>query len=377
MNWTELKLKISQYCTPPGNGVFAVSSGKDKRAILHKAYYQTTDDKTVQKLWMENLDQYPLNNGVTMIGIPSDAGGGIMRGANWGPLYLRQTLVSLRDELPMFDLGDIRVNPHFVDDKYLNQETLKSCRRSMYGDENSKLPISPLSITSDLVKNLYQVFPHKRIFAIGGDHSVSYPLVQEYLKFKKLLNKKAAIIHFDAHTDLLSERLGVDLTFGSWAGNILAELGDPSLLIQVGIRASGKTKEHWKNTLGVSQFWAKEIQDAGIAKISEEIVAFLKSKQIEELYVTFDVDALSSEYVSATGTPEPGGLSPHEPMYLLQELYEHFAITGADLVEIAPLVRTENTSGMSSVEPESTLMIASQFATFLIGALYGKPHGHR
>lgn len=370
MSWTELKQKIFTYCTPPGNGVFAISSGKEKRAELHRAYFQTTDDDQVQKLWRGSLDQFPLSSAVTMIGIPSDAGGGIMRGANWGPLYLRQTLVSLRDELPYFDLGDIKVNPHFVDDKYLNTLTLKNCRRSMYGDENSSLPVSPLSITNDLVKNLYSLFPHKRIFALGGDHSVSFPLIQEYLKFKKAQNKKVAIIHFDAHTDLLSERLGVDLTFGSWAGNILAELSDPSLLIQVGIRASGKTKEHWQKTLGVTQFWASEIHTQGIAKISTEILTLLKSKNVDELYVTFDVDALSSEYVSATGTPEPGGLSPHEPMYLLQELYDHFPITGADLVEVAPLVRAENASSMS-VEPESTLMIASQFITFLIGALHG------
>lgn len=371
MNWKDLKNRITQYCTPPGNGVYAISSGKDKKAQLHQAYFQTTDEAAVNHLWQTSLDQYPLNSGVTIIGIPSDAGGGIMRGANWGPLYLRQTLIGLRDELPLFDLGDIRVNPHFVDDKYLNDETLKNCRRSMYGDENSLLPVAPLSITSDLVKNLYQLFPHKKIFGIGGDHSVSFPLVNEYLKLKKTQNKKVAIIHFDAHTDLLSERLGVDLTFGSWAGNILKELADPSLLIQVGIRASGKTKDHWQKTLGVTQFWSDEIQTQGISKISEQIVALLRSKHVEELYVTFDVDALSSEYVSATGTPEPGGLSPHEPMYLLQELHDNFKITGADLVEIAPLVRSDNKQQMN-VEPDSTLMISSQFATFLIGSLYGK-----
>ena len=43
-----------------------------------------------------------------------------------------------------------------------------------------------------------------------------------------------------------------------------------------------------------------------------------------------------------------------------------------DLVEIAPLVRPEMVSSMS-IEPESTLMIASQFASFLIGTLAPKP----
>ena len=62
-----------------------------------------------------------------------------------------------------------------------------------------------------------------------------------------------AIIHFDAHTDLLTERLGIDLCFGSWCTHILEDLNSPSHLVQLGIRSSGKTKSHWENTFGVKQ----------------------------------------------------------------------------------------------------------------------------
>ena len=45
----------------------------------------------------------------------------------------------------------------------------------------------------------------------------------------------------------------------------------------------------------------------------------------------------------ATGTPEPDGLAPHEPILILQELTENFPITGADMVEVAPFI-SHNTS---------------------------------
>ena len=74
---------------------------------------------------------------------------------------------------------------------------------------------------------------------------LSYPLTKAYLKAKREQGKRTAIIHFDAHTDLLVERLGIDLCFGSWCTHILEFLPAPHHLIQFGIRSSGKPKSHW------------------------------------------------------------------------------------------------------------------------------------
>ena len=60
--------------------------------------------------------------------------------------------------------------------------------------------------------------------------SVSYPLTKAYLTAKKKQGKRAAIIHFDAHTDLLVERLGIDLCFGSWCTHILDDLHEKTSL---------------------------------------------------------------------------------------------------------------------------------------------------
>ncbi len=362
-SWNELKNKMQLYLTVPGNGVYTVHTAKDKKDRLFKKLYGSLDN--VEQDWIHSLEQIPRQQ-TLILGIPSDAGGGIQRGANWGPLYLRDYLLSGGDDLMAFDVGDVRVIPHLLHDKYLNDETIKRCRKALYHDELIKLPVSPLSIAYDFSKSMHEVFPHKNIFSIGGDHSASYPVVRSFLEAKKKAGIKAALIHFDAHTDLLEERLGIDICFGTWTSQVIPFLESPQHLIQLGIRSSGKDRGHWENKFHHKQYWTHELVGNLAQSASDEIIAHLKKLNVEEIYISFDVDCLDESYAGATGTPESGGLSPFEPMLIMQNLFEHFKITGADIMEIAPQVKA---SHIKQIEPETTLMVSSQIATFLIQAL--------
>ncbi len=364
----EFLSKIKHYMTPPGEGVFTVHTASDKRQSLQKKMYgpDAVAHKRVRAIWEESLEKtLPLSNCV-ILGIPSDCGGGIQRGANWGPLYLRESLINSRENLKAYDIGDVRVVPHLLHDKYLNQETIENCRLALYQNKKVNLPVSPLSIAYDFAKNFHQQFPAKNLFMIGGDHSVSYPMVRAYLEAKKIQGKKVALIHFDAHTDLLEERMGIDLCFGTWTSQILPYLESPQHLVQLGIRASGRDRGHWETKFGCMQIWSEEIIAKGAGVIAEQVIAHLKNLAIEEIYISFDIDCLDQEYAGATGTPEPKGLSPHEPMLIMQSLFENFKITGSDIVEIAPLVRAPY---IKQIEPETTLLVASSLATFLIQAM--------
>ena len=360
--------KIKLYMTPPGEGVFTVHTASDKKFNLQKKMYgpEAVAENKVRSIWEESLTKtLPLSKCV-IFGIPSDSGGGIQRGANWGPLFLREALINSRDELRAYDIGDVRVVPHLLHDKYLNEETIKNVRRSLYADDSLKLPVSPLSIAYDFATNFHQQFPTKSLFMIGGDHSVSYPMVRAYLEAKKEQGKKVALVHFDAHTDLLEERLGIDLCFGTWTSQIIPYLESSEHLIQIGIRASGKERGHWEKKFGHHQYWASEVFLRGPELIALEIVDHLKKLGVEEIYISFDIDCLDQEYAGATGTPEPEGLSPHEPMVIMQTLFEHFKITGSDMVEIAPMVKAPQ---IKQIEPETTLLVASALSTFLIQAM--------
>jgi len=363
----EFKNRMKLYLTPPGDGVFTVHTAKDKKDALKKKLFgnESVENQTYKAIWENNINEELAKASLILLGIPSDTGGGIQRGANWGPLYLREALLQSYEEIKIFDIGDVFVNPHLLDDKYLNQETIDLCRLAQYGDEKIHLPVSPLSIAYDFANHFHEIYKSKKIFAIGGDHSVSYPLVRAYLESKKRLNKKVALIHFDAHTDLLKSRLGIDRCFGTWTSQIMPFLDSPKHLIQLGIRSSGKDRQHWEQTFKHTQIWSDEIKH-NPEKVASKVVAELKSLGIEEVYISFDIDCLDESYAGATGTPESKGLSPHEPMVIMQSLYENFKITGADIVEIAPLVKHPH---LKQMEPETTLMVASQLSTFLIQAM--------
>ncbi|MDO9182827.1 MAG: arginase family protein [Bacteriovorax sp.] len=360
--------KLKHYLTPPGEGVFTVHTASDKRIHLQNKMYgpDAVKENKVREIWEESLSKtLPLSKCV-IFGIPSDCGGGIQRGANWGPLYLRESLINGREDLRAYDVGDVRVVPQLLHDKYLNEETIKKVRQSLYQSETINLPVSPLSIAYDFATSFHQQFPTKSIFMIGGDHSVSYPMVRAYLEAKKAQGKKVALIHFDAHTDLLDERMGIDICFGTWTSQIIPFLESPSHLVQIGIRASGKERGHWEKKFGHVQYWASEVFAKGPDSVADEIVTHLKKLEVEEIYVSFDIDCLDASYAGATGTPETGGLSPHEPMVIMQTLFENFKITGSDIVEIAPMVKPPQ---IKQIEPETTLLVANALSTFLIQAM--------
>ncbi len=360
-SWPKLRSKIQQCLCPPGNGVFTVNTAKERKERLHQAIFgQSTD---IENLWHQSIDNLPQSGNAVILGIASDCGGGILRGANWGPLFVRSTLLEQYPELTAFDMGDIRVVPHLLHDKYLNDATISNCRKALYQNEASEYAVSPLTITEDVLHDFYAEFPKKGVFGIGGDHSVSYPLTKAYLQAKKKQGTRAAIIHFDAHTDLLVERLGIDLCFGSWCTHILDDLHANNHLIQVGIRSSGKPKSHWESTFGVKQHWAHEVREQGVDVIIQNILAQLKDENIDELYVSFDIDALDDSVASATGTPEPDGLYQSEAMAILRALASQYPITGADMMEIAPFT---DSSGLGAVSRDKTLTAGAEISAFLI-----------
>ena len=352
---------LSELLTLPGNGVFTVHTAREKKERLFKAYYGTTKIEGASTKWMNSLGKLNPKK-PWVIGVPSDNGGGIQRGANWGPLAIRQELLNERKSFT--DLGDIRVIPHLLHDKYLNQDTIKACQKALYGKVN-KLPVSPLSMAEKCLHEIYKKHPGARIFGLGGDHSVSYPLVKTWLASRKKLSQ-AALLHFDAHTDLLDRRLGIDLCFGTWTYQILDLLASRDHLLQIGIRSSGKDKKYWKSQLGVEQIWAEEVKERGIAKIADQIVSHYHSLGITELYVSFDIDALDEKYAAATGTPEKNGLLPSDCAVLLRLLKKEFKITGADLMEVAPFVLQE---GVEPRDQQASLTVAGDIARVLLEVL--------
>lgn len=369
---------------PAGGGVYVVSTGLAEQRQLQRAIYQSSNDEMIETEWIRTLkaalefQQFDeektsetsetseiINSGLLILGVPSDTGAGFTRGANLAPAQLRSYLMNTHPNHPLLgasalDVGDVRVVPQLLSDEMLSPQQLEATRQALYPDEPTaqQLPVSPLDITYDSLSLIAAEEIHRPLtpIVIGGDHSVGWPAFKAaFDRWETPGRARLGLLHFDAHTDLLSERLGVKYCFATWAWHANQLLGEDGRLVQVGIRASGRDRAHWESTCNVRQYWAREARELGAVEVGRQIIERFESLGVTALYVSNDIDGTDSLYASATGTPEPNGLMPDEVDQITRIVGERFPLIGADLVEIAPPLSREK------FEPERTFETATQY----------------
>ena len=131
----------------------------------------------------------------------------------------------------------------------------------------------------------------------------------------------------DAHTDLRDEYEGTEYSHASVMARVLGRVD----IVSVGIRAlTSEERELVRSRDDVTMFLADEIH--GRHDWIDEVVGALG----DDVYITFDVDALDPSLVPTTGTPEPGGLDWYDSIRLLRKVFERRNVLGADVVELAP-----------------------------------------
>jgi arginase family enzyme len=330
---------LGRLLRPAGGGLYTVSTGRAEQLALQSELYGAADTAEVEARWRQALAAVPRAR-VAILGIPSDCGAGLIRGAAYGPQGVRQAAMRL---CPAFreiaaregivDVGDVFVIPHLLHDDMLSDSQRDAAREALYGaDAEVELPVSPLSMAERVVDRLLALNADLRIFMLGGDHSVAWPVVAALARHAR---EPWAIVHPDAHTDLLPARLGVRYCFATWAYHANELLGRGGRLVQVGIRASGRDKAHWERTLGVRQFWADEVRARGTSVI-DEILAHLRTIGVRRVYLSNDIDATDAAAAPATGAPAPDGLSVAFVRALIHRVGAEFPLLGADVVEVAP-----------------------------------------
>jgi len=332
---------------PAGGGVHMVSTGREEQAVLQRRLYGAVDAADVQRRWREALARVATAK-VAVLAVPSDTGAGLVRGAAFGPAALRAAILERLPDFParaaragIVDVGDVFVVPQLLHDDMLSDAQLGATRAALYpapatpADVAARLPVSPLSIAAAVASRLYAINPHLKIFTLGGDHSVAWPVVSALAAHRA---RPFAIIHPDAHTDLLPDRLGVKYCFATWAYHANDLIGRSGRLVQIGVRASGRPRAHWETTLGVRQFWADELARLGDTAALEAIVAHVTRLHLDGVYLSNDIDGTDGGVAPATGAPEPNGLSVAFMRALIRRLAKQTSLIGADLVEVAPTV---------------------------------------
>jgi len=161
----------------------------------------------------------------------------------------------------------------------------------------------------------------KFVTMIGGEHSVSAPVIKAHAeKYPNL-----SILQIDAHADLRDTYDGTPYSHASIMARVVKDLKIPA--VQVGIRSISVEEARVLDTLPTRIFWAKDI--VGRDDWWDDAVDGLT----ENVYLTIDIDGLDPSLVSATGTPEPGGLGWYETIGLLRTLARKRNVVGMDLTE--------------------------------------------
>src|SRR5256714_559220 len=165
------------------------------------------------------------------------------------------------------------------------------------------------------------VSTNKFVAMIGGEHSVSAPVIRAHAeKYEGL-----SVLQIDAHADLRDSYDGTPHSHASIMSRVVKDMALPS--VQVGIRSISVDEARALKRLPTRIFWAKDI--VGKSGWWDEAVEGLT----ENVYLTIDIDGLDPSLVSATGTPEPGGLGWYEVIGLIRTAAKKRHIVGMDLTE--------------------------------------------
>ena len=159
--------------------------------------------------------------------------------------------------------------------------------------------------------------------AMGGDHYVTFPILQAHAAKHGAL----ALIQFDAHSDTWADDDMDRIDHGTmFYKAVKTGIVDPARSVQVGIRTSNP------DTLGVHIIDAPAVHAATPAQVAAQIRAITGDAPT---YVTFDIDALDPAFAPGTGTPVWGGLSSAQAAAILRGL-AGINMVGGDVVEVSP-----------------------------------------
>jgi agmatinase len=243
------------------------------------------------------LDESP-DYKLAILGVPFDEKSSYLRGAAGGPRAIRTVStskcycgwtelgVNLETDTVMVDLGDVDTS----------------------GDPDKTFGLIEKAVDAILAKGAVPI-------VLGGDHSITYPVIKAFArKFKPL-----DILHLDAHPDLYDDLYGDRLSHACPFARILED-GLAANLVQVGVRAVTDAHRRLALKRGVRMIEMKDITEPLFLKFTNPT------------YVSFDLDVLDPAFAPGVSHHEPGGLTTRQAVQVIQALKGQ--VVGLDVVEL-------------------------------------------
>lgn len=286
---------------------------------------------------------------VRILGVPMDLGAG-RRGVDMGPSALRLArLAAALSELGhvVTDMGNVEVPV---------AEALASSTGLPYADAIART-------CDEAFRRLASLPPEAFVITLGGDHAISMGTVAGLAA-----GRRTGLLWIDAHADLntpdsspsgnvhgmpVAHLLGLgDVRFRrAWGGGAAIRAED---VVYIGLRSVDPQERERIRALGIATYTMKEIDERGIAPIAAEALEHLAG--VERLHVSFDADVLDPTLAAGVGTPVPGGLTYREAHLLMELLADSGRVTSLDLVEVNPILDTQNRTAAILVEMAASLL---------------------
>ena len=257
---------------------------------------------------------------ICVAGVPLDLGTTNRSGARFGPGAIRRASRMLVDgahpqhwidptKLPLADIGDFAI---------------------ALGDL-----VGSLALIEEAAAGI------EHLVALGGDHSITLPLLRALAKRRGALG----LIHLDAHVDTWPDNFGQAYGHGSVFYHAIEEgLIDPRRMIQIGVRSPVPREVHdWTMARGVTMIAAQDVHEAGPAAVAARIAVVVGDAPV---YLSLDIDVLDPAFAPGTGTPEIGGLASWQAQAILRRL-AGLQFSGMDLVEVAPAYDTAEITALA------------------------------
>ncbi|MGB9235506.1 MAG: agmatinase [Terriglobales bacterium] len=256
-----------------------------------------------------------------LLGIPFDANSSWLRGAAGAPPIIRVALGSDSSNLSTETGVDLS-----AEGAYCDAGDLKFTFEEPFAAIEAR-------VGELLEKGLRPV-------CLGGDHSITLPIVRAFGQYIPDLT----ILHFDAHPDLYDELEGNRLSHACPFARIM-EAGAAKRLIQIGIRTMTAHQREQANKFGVEVIEMRHLPALDRMKVEGPI------------YISFDMDALDPAFAPGISHREPGGMSVREALAHIQAITGRIA--GADIVEFNPA--QDNT--------QITAMVAAKVLKEILGKM--------
>lgn len=290
-----------------------------------------------------------MNQRIEIIGAPSTFGQKKL-GVNLGPDAIRYAGLLSRLKkmgLDVIDKGNIEVPTLDVEKFNSDQEGLRNYDEIVTVSENLS------KATSEIVKK--GNFP----LTLGGDHSIAVGSISGISQHYENLS----VIWYDAHGDL-------NVPEESPSGNVhgmplrilagdgpdeLVNINDftpkvkPENIVLIGMRDLDEGERKYIKDKNIKTFTMADIDRFGIQEVIERSLEYLKSRNIDGLHFSLDVDALDPAETPGTGTRVMGGLSYRESHFALELLNESKLVTSMDIVEVNPLIDNSNHTAEQAV----------------------------